>query len=335
VNKKYSKDFYAALYRRMVVIRYFDLRAVLLRQQGFIPGFIHPSEGQEATAVGACAALESSDVIVSNHRGHGHHIAKGGNPETMMAELMGKETGDCKGRGGSLHIADYELGNIGANGIVGGGIPIAVGAALSFSMRNEPRVALAFFGDGASNQGAFHEAANMASVWKLPAVFFCENNHYGEGTVQDRHMAIERISRRAEAYGIRGIHVDGNDVIAVYEAVREAAEHARSGNGPDLIEAETDRLCGAYEGDPQYYRTKEEVEGCRERDPISLFRERLIDEGVLTGKEFDELDADVKKEIDAAVDFAKKSPQPEKETMYQYVYGNDEDGRIFGSEWKK
>lgn len=324
-----SRDFALELYRRMVLVRQFDLRAVSLRQQGFIPGFIHPCEGQEATAVGACAALKTDDVILSNHRGHGHHLGKGGNPASMMAELMARETGDCKGRGGSLHIANSEVGNIGANGIVGGGIPIAVGAALSFAMRGEKRVALTFFGDGASNQGAFHEAANLAAVWNLPVVFFCENNHYGEGTAQDRHMALSRIAKRAEAYGFPGGHVDGNNVLAVYEAVRQAVDHARAGKGPTLIEAETDRFCGAYEGDPQWYRTKEEIAGCRDNDPIQRFRELLLNEEAILEDDLTALEQDVKAELDAAVSFAKESRAPEADAAFDYTYGETHNGLVF------
>lgn len=328
--KQYSKDYSLDLYRRMLLIRQFDLRAVTLRQQGFIPGFIHPCEGQEATPVGACSALNLTDVIVSNHRGHGHHLAKGGNPATMMAELMGRETGDCKGRGGSLHIANSEVGNIGANGIVGGGIPIAVGAGLSFSMRKEDRVALVFFGDGASNQGSFHEAANLASVWNLPVIFFCENNHYGEGTSQDRHMAVSRISVRAESYGIPGVHINGNDVFEVLDTVKTAVERARSGKGPTLIEAETDRLCGAYEGDPQFYRTKEDVAACRENDPIIYFKDQLLTGGIAVASELDQIESEVKQELDKAVEFAKTSRKPNPADAFDFIYVEDYGGLMFG-----
>jgi len=326
---KYSKDFLVGLYRRMVLIRQCDLRAVTLRQQGFIPGFIHPSEGEEATAVGACAALRLEDVIVSNHRGHAHHIAKGGSPRTMFAELMGRDTGDCRGRGGSLHVADFSLGNIGANGIVGGGIPIAVGAALAFQMAGEERVALAFFGDGASNQGTLHEAANLASTWRLPTIFFCENNHYGEGTAQDRHMNIRNISQRAVAYNIPGVHVDGNDVLAVYEATQAAVRRAQAGAGPTLIEAETDRFCGAYEGDPQDYRTKEQIAELRKSCPILRLRSALLEAGTCAAEEFDAIEKSVRTEVDEAVRFAKESPHPRTEDALQWVYVDTHNGKVF------
>lgn len=325
----YPKDFLIDLYRRMVLIREFDLRAVTARQQGLIPGFIHPSEGQEAVAVGVCAALNSDDVIVSNHRGHAHHIAKGGDVRTAMAELAGRETGDCHGRGGSLHVANFRIGNIGANGIVGGGIPIAVGAALAFQYGGEARVAVAFFGDGASNQGTFHEACNLASLWKLPVVFVCENNHYGEGTAQARHMAIERIANRAQAYGMPGVHVDGNDVLAVFEASKVAVERARSGLGPTLIEAETDRLCGAYEGDPQYYRSKESVEILRQKCPIARLRHALLESHISTEDEITVYHLDAKTKIDEAVDFAGKSPLPDPKQVNRWVYVDSHQGKVF------
>jgi len=326
---QYEKSFLKDLLYQMLLIRHFDLQAVFMRQQGYIPGFIHPSEGEEATAVGACTALKKSDVIVSNHRGHAHHLAKGGDPRTTMAELMGKVDGACHGHGGSLHVADYEIGNIGANGIVGGGIPIGVGAALAFYMAKEDRISLVFFGDGASNQGTFHEAANLAATWKLPVIFFCENNHYGEGTSQSRHMAIQKISQRAISYGFPGITVDGNNVIEVYEATLEAVERARKGEGPTLIEGETDRLCGAYEGDPQYYRTKEEVAKCREKDPIFRLKQALLDSGKFKESELEEIETDAKAQISAAIEFGKTNPKPKPEDALEFVYVNSHGGQVF------
>ncbi len=327
--ENYSKDFLKEIFFRMTLIRQFDLQAVYMRQQGFIPGFIHPSEGEEATAVGACKALKSDDVIVSNHRGHAHHLAKGGDPRTTMAELMAKIDGACKGRGGSLHVADYQIGNIGANGIVGGGIPIGVGAGLAFLMGKEDRVALVFFGDGASNQGTFHEAANLAGVWKLPVIFFCENNHYAEGTAKSRHMAIGRISQRAKSFGFPGVTVDGNDVIAVYEATQEAVDRARKGEGPTLIEAETDRLCGAYEGDPQYYRAKEEVKKCREVEPIRSLKQALLQANILNENEIDSIENEAKAKIEEAIEFGKSSEYPKPEDALDYVYVNTHGGKVF------
>ncbi|MGD9145697.1 MAG: thiamine pyrophosphate-dependent dehydrogenase E1 component subunit alpha, partial [Anaerolineae bacterium] len=227
--KAYPSDLLAELFRRMVLVREFELRAMEERRAGLIPGFIHSCVGQEASAIGACLALEADDIITSTHRGHGHLIGKGGDPRYMMAELAARSTGYCRGRGGSLHMADFDLGILGANGIVAGGIPIAVGAALGMAMRREQRVALSFFGDGAVNEGAFHEAANLAGLWKLPVIFFCENNLYGEGTPQSKQAPVADLAVRAEGYGFPGVIVDGQDVLAVYQAVKEAAERARAG----------------------------------------------------------------------------------------------------------
>ncbi len=230
----YPRELLAEMFRRVILVRQFELRAIQERHAGLIPGFIHPCVGQEATAVGACLALEDDDVITSTHRGHGHLIGKGGDPRYMMAELAARSTGYCRGRGGSLHIADFDLGILGANGIVAGGIPIAVGAALAFSMRQEKRVALSFFGDGAVNEGAFHEAANLAGLWKLPVIFFCENNLYGEGTPQFMQAPVADLAVRAEGYNFPGVIIDGKDVLAVYKATQAAADRARSGARPDL-----------------------------------------------------------------------------------------------------
>jgi acetoin:2,6-dichlorophenolindophenol oxidoreductase subunit alpha len=225
----YEPSLLAEMYRRMNLVREFELRAIEERRGGLIPGFIHSCVGQEATAVGANLALNPDDIITSTHRGHGHLIGKGGDPKYMMAELAARSPGYCKGRGGSLHIADFSLGILGANGIVGGGLPIAMGAALGIAMRKEKRVVLAFFGDGATNEGSFHEAANQAGVWKLPVIFFCENNLYGEGTAIQRCTPITNLAIRAAGYGFPGVIVDGNDVLAVYDAVKKAAARAREG----------------------------------------------------------------------------------------------------------
>ena len=234
MKERYASDILAEFFRRMTLVREFELRAIEERRGGLIPGFIHSCVGQEATAVGVCLALSQEDVITSTHRGHGHLIAKGGDPKYMMAELAARSPGYCKGRGGSLHIADFTLGILGANGIVGGGIPMATGAALGFQMRKEKRVAVAFFGDGATNEGTFHEAANQAGVWKLPVIFFCENNLYGEGTAMRRCTPIDDLAIRAQGYGFPGVIVDGNDVLAVYEAVKVAIERANRGEGPTI-----------------------------------------------------------------------------------------------------
>lgn len=308
------------MYVSMLRIRKFEERVVELFAQGKIPGFVHSYIGEEAVAVGACSALEPTDYITSTHRGHGHLIAKGGDLKYMMAELYGKKTGYCKGKGGSMHIADVDLGILGANGIVGAGLPIATGAALSSLMQKNRRVALCFFSDGASNRGTFHESLNMASIWKLPVVFLCENNMYGISMPQRKGMAIEDIADRASAYGIPGVVVDGNDVIAVYEAVKEAVNRARSGGGPTLIEAKTSRWRGHFEGDPQIYRTPEEIEEWRRKCPIRRFEEKLLKMGVLNEDKIKEIREMVAKEVEEAVGFAEESPYPEPEEALEDVY---------------
>lgn len=327
--RQYSQEFLASLYRRMVLVREFELRAIEERRGGLIPGFIHSCVGQEASAVGATAALREDDVITSTHRGHGHLLGKGGAPQYMMAELAARSSGYCLGRGGSLHISDFDLGILGANGIVGGGIPIAVGAALAFQMQHSSRVALAFFGDGAVNEGAFHEAANLAGLWALPVILFCENNLYGEGTPQDRQAPIADLAKRAESYGFPGVIVDGNDVLAVYATVKAAVSRARAGEGPTLVEAKTYRFRGHYEGDPQVYRKPGEMESWRQRDPVPAFRQRL-----LASRRFDEaalkvLEQGVQAELDEAVAFAAAAPYPEVGEALSGVYGETHGGLVF------
>ena len=325
----YPKEQLLSFYEGMRLIREFELRAINERRAGLIPGFIHSCVGQEATAVGACAALRPEDVITSTHRGHGHLIAKGGRPKYMMAELAARSTGYCGGKGGSLHMTDFELGILGANGIVAGGLPMASGAALAFQMRGEERVALAFFGDGAVNEGAFHEAANLAGLWKLPLIFFCENNLYGEGTPQSRQAPVADLSIRAAGYNFPGVIVDGNDVLAVYEATRTAVERARAGQGPTFIEGKTYRFRGHYEGDPMLYRTKAEMESWRQRDPLPRFRQQLIEAGIAVAEEIEEIDAGVQATLDEAVEFAAASPQPAPESALAGVYFETYDGRVF------
>jgi pyruvate dehydrogenase E1 component alpha subunit len=325
----YDPSLLLEMFRRMTLVREFELRAIEERRNGLIPGFIHPCVGQEATAVGACLALAPADVITSTHRGHGHLIGKGGDPRYMMAELAGRSTGYCLGRGGSLHIADFDLGILGANGIVAGGIPIAVGAGLAFHLRGEKRVALAFFGDGAVNQGAFHEAANMAGLWKLPVIFMCENNLYGEGTPQHKQAPIADLAARAAGYGFPGVIVDGNDVLAVYEAVRMAAERARAGLGPTFVEGKTYRQRGHYEGDPMVYRTQEEMEYWKARDPVVLFRRRLLEAGIFDEQTLDKVHQDVLRQLDEAVEFAKSAPIPKAEEALLGVYGDTHNGLVF------
>jgi pyruvate dehydrogenase E1 component alpha subunit len=325
----YPKDQLLYFYRQMVTIRQFELRAIQERQTGLIPGFIHPCIGQEATAVGACAALNQDDVIASTHRGHGHLIAKGGEPRYMMAELAARSTGYCGGKGGSLHMTDFDLGILGANGIVAGGIPMAVGAALAFQMREEKRTALAFFGDGAVNEGAFHEAANLAGLWKLPIIFFCENNLYGEGTPQSKQAPVPDVSIRAEGYAFPGVIVDGNDILAVYEAALKAADRARTGQGPTFIEAKTYRHRGHYEGDPMVYRTPEELEEWKKRDPIINFHQKLLDEKTASENDLKTITGEVKILLDEAVEFARNSPAPEPESALEGVYGETHRGKVF------
>ncbi len=326
---EYPVKLLAEMFRRMNMVREFELRAIEERHRGLIPGFIHSCVGQEATAVGACLALTKDDVITSTHRGHGHLVAKGGDPRYMMAELAARSPGYCLGRGGSLHMADFDLGILGANGIVGGGIPIAVGAALAFSMRKQPRLALAFFGDGATNEGAFHESANQAGVWKLPVIFFCENNLYGEGTAMHRCTPVTDLAVRAAGYGMPGVIVDGNDVLAVYEAVREAAERARAGDGPTFIEAKTYRWRGHYEGDPQVYRSVEEIESWKQRDPIATFRAQVLKAGVLDDGQLEEIQELVFAELDEAVAFAAAAPRPAREDALAGVYADTHNGLVF------
>ncbi len=320
------------MYRQMVLIRQFELRAIEERQRGLIPGFIHPYIGQEACAVGACAALNPDDVITSTHRGHGHLIAKGGDVRYMMAELAAREAGYCRGKGGSLHMTDFDLGILGANGIVAGGIPMAVGAALAFKMQRAGdlplRVALAFFGDGATNEGAFHEALNLAGLWRLPVIFFCENNQYGEGTPQHKQAPITQLSKRAESYAMPGLTVDGNDALAVYEAVSQAVSRARRGDGPSFIEGVTYRYRGHYEGDPQVYRTQEEVAQWEARDPIQRMRGVLRAHGI-SEDHIAALEREVSAQIEAAVSFARNAPPARVEDALAGVYGDTHDGAVF------
>lgn len=326
---QYDPEFLIELFRQIVMIREFELRAINERRQGLIPGFIHSCVGQEASATGACAALGQEDVITSTHRGHGHLLAKGGDPKYMMAELAARSTGYCLGRGGSLHIADYDLGILGANGIVGGGFPAAVGAALAFQMRKEQRVALCFFGDGAINEGTFHESANMAGLWKLPVIFLCENNLYGEGTPQHKQAPVADLAIRAESYAFPGVIVDGNDVIAVYEATKEARARALAGDGPTLIEAKTYRQRGHYEGDPQVYKPKAEREEWLKRDPIPAFRKRLVASGLMSDADLDKHETEIQSQLDEAVEFASEAPVPEVADAMKGVYGDTHEGLVF------
>lgn len=309
-----------ALLHQMMLIRAFEEAAEQLYLQGLIHGTMHLSVGQEASAVGACAALRPDDYILSTHRGHGHCIAKGARVDLMMAEFFGKETGYCRGRGGSMHMADVETGNLGANGIVAGGVPMAAGVGLSIQMQRQDRVVLVFFGDGATNEGAFHESLNLAAIWNLPVIYFCENNQYAMSMAITRASKLERLSDRACAYGIPGVTVDGNDLLAVYCATKEAVERARSGGGPTLIEAQTYRWKGHSKSDKQRYRTKEEVKAWQERDPIARLAQKMLEAALLTENDLQQLQADVDAEIAAAIEFAKASPEPDPATIFEGVY---------------
>lgn len=309
-----------ALLHQMMLIRAFEEAAEQLYLQGLIHGTMHLSVGQEASAVGACAALRPTDYILSTHRGHGHCIAKGARVDLMMAEFFGKETGYCRGRGGSMHMADVETGNLGANGIVAGGVPMAAGVGLSIQMQRQDRVVLVFFGDGATNEGAFHESLNLAAIWNLPVIYFCENNQYAMSMAITRASKVEKLSDRACAYGIPGVTVDGNDLLAVYCATKEAVERARSGGGPTLIEAQTYRWKGHSKSDKQRYRTKEEVKAWQERDPIARLAQKMLEASLLTENDLQQLQARVDEEIAAAIEFAKASPEPDPATIFEGVY---------------
>ena len=313
------------LLRTMLRIRRFEERAEELYLAGELPGFIHLSIGQEACAAGACVALRRDDYITSTHRGHGHCIAKGAPTDRMMAELFAKVTGSCKGKGGSMHIADFSVGMLGANGVVGGGANLAVGAAIAARLRKTDQIALCFFGDGAANRGPVHEACNMAAIWKLPVVFFCENNQYASTTSASYALPISDVADRAAGYGMPGLVVDGNDALAVYDAVRTWAERARAGGGPVLIEAKTYRMRGHYVGDPQLYRTVDEVEAERRRDPIARLEQRLLEAGLIGPADVERLRQEAWDEIEAAVRFGRESPLPEPAEALDDVYTNPVD----------
>ncbi|HOQ10196.1 MAG TPA: thiamine pyrophosphate-dependent dehydrogenase E1 component subunit alpha [Syntrophomonadaceae bacterium] len=317
---KLSKEQLLGFYKTMTTIRAFELKAAELFAAGKLPGFVHLYAGEEAVATGVCANLEQKDYITSTHRGHGHLIAKGGKIDLMMAELFGRSTGYCKGKGGSMHIADVDLGILGANGIVGAGQPIATGAALACKLLKNGAVVVCFFGDGASNRGTFHESLNMASIWKLPVVFVAENNMWGISNYQKNHMNVADIADRAAAYGIPGVAVDGNDVIAVYEAAAEAVKRARSGDGPSLIECKTWRHRGHFEGDPAIYKDPKEQEAWLKKDPIPRLADKIIELKYATRAELDKIEADAQAEIESAVKFAEASPLPAPEDVFTDVY---------------
>ncbi|SET07945.1 pyruvate dehydrogenase E1 component alpha subunit [Natronincola peptidivorans] len=316
-DKALLKDFY----KTMVSIRYFEETIDEMSLKGEIPGFVHLYIGEEAIATAVCQNLTHKDYIQSTHRGHGHTIAKGAQLDRMMAELFGKKTGYCKGKGGSMHIADFSVGMLGANGVVGGGYTLAVGGALAEQMKGTDNIAVVFFGDGASNRGTFHEALNMAAVWKLPVIFVCENNEWASTTPYLTQTSVKDIADRAVGYGIPGVIVDGNDVFEVYEAAKTAVERARRGEGPTLLEAKTYRIKGHFVGDPEMYRTKEEVkERFDSNDPIKRFEDKVLSSGDMTESDLEEIREEIKFEIEKAIDFAKNSPFPGVEELYTDLY---------------
>lgn len=310
------------MYETMLKIRKFETTAMNYFAEGKIPGFVHLYIGEEAVATGVCANLNNDDYITSTHRGHGHIVAKGGDLKFMMAELFGKVTGYGKGKGGSMHIADATKGILGANGIVGAGHNISVGAGLSAQYRGTKQVCVCFFGDASTNQGTFHESLNMASVWKLPVVFVCENNLYGISVSQSRHQAIKDVSDRAAAYNMPGITVDGNDVFAVSEAAKEAIKRAREGKGPTLIECKTYRQRGHFEGDPGAYKPAAEQEAWLKKDPIPRMEKFILENNIVDENELKCLQADVDKQIEAAVEFANNSSYPPLESVVEDVYSD-------------
>jgi pyruvate dehydrogenase E1 component alpha subunit len=315
-----TKDKLIEMLQKMLEIRFFEEKVFELYAQNLVPGTIHLYAGEEAVAVGVCSNLRKDDYITSTHRGHGHCLAKGADPKRVMAEILGKKTGYCKGKGGSMHIADFSIGMLGATAVVGAGIPIAAGAGLSIKLRGTDQVVACFFGEGASNQGTFHEGINMAAIWNLPVIFVCENNLYAMGTRQSKVMKIENIADRAVAYGIPGVVVDGNDVSAVYKASHEAVERARRGEGPTLIECKTYRHKGHSRVDPARYRPKEEVEAWLSKDPIKRLKEKLLQTKMLTETEIAKIEKELSAKIDEAVKFALESPYPVPEEALEDVY---------------
>ena len=315
-----TKEQKIEMLKLIIKIRRFEERTVQLYQTARIWGYLHPYIGEEAVAVGTCAAINKTDYIVSTHRGHGHSIAKGADLNRMMAELLGKATGYCKGRGGSMHIADTELGMLGANGIVGGGIPISVGAGFSCKMEGKGKVTICFFSDGASNNGVFHESLNMAAIFKLPVIYVCENNMYAISMSCTESVSCENIADRAVSYGIPGEIVDGSNPVDVFEAVQRAVKRAREGNGPTLIEAKTYRFGGHHPNDPAEYRDKKEADYYKkEKDPVINFKKKLIDEKILSENDIEVIEKGIMKEVEDSVKFAEESPEPQLDKFLEEV----------------
>jgi len=318
----YSRQLLEQLYRTLYTIRVFETQCIKLYRQGLIIGYFHPYLGEEAIAVGVCAALREDDYIVSTHRGHGHCIAKGGELKKMAAEVLGRETGYCGGRGGSMHIADVTKGNIGANGIVGGGIPIGVGAGLGISIRGSDQVVAIFFSDGASNNGVFAESLNLAAIWDLPVVFVLENNHYAVSSPIEQMSRITDLHKRAEGYGITAGAVDGNDVLAVYEKAKEAVQACRTGKGPVLIEAKTYRHGGHHVNDPGLYMPKDRLEYYKAKAPLKMGRKYLAEQGKCTEQEILAIEQQIDSLMDETIEFAKNSPEPSVEEFLEEVEQN-------------
>jgi len=309
------------IYQKMLEIRHFEDRVHQLFAKGILPGFVHLYAGEEAVAAGVCAHLNDEDTITSTHRGHGHCIAKGCDLKGMMAEIYGKSAGLCKGKGGSMHIADFDKGMLGANGIVGGGFPLACGAALTAKYKKTKNVSVCFFGDGANNQGTFHEGINLAAIWKLPVIFVAENNGYGEATPFSYASSCESIADRAAAYGIPGIRVDGKDAVAVFQAAGRAIERAKNGEGPTLIECMTYRNYGHFEGDAQRYKTNEEkAVHQEEKDAIAVFKSELLAKGLMSEEEQSRIEKEVEEAVEEAVAFSEKSAYPEETELLTDVY---------------
>ena len=315
-----EKNLSKKILKTMLTIRMFEEKVVQLFRNGELPGWLHSYIGEEAVATGVCLNLNKEDYITSTHRGHGHCIAKGAKLNNMMAELYGKETGCCKGRGGSMHIADVSVGILGANAIVGGGIPIATGAAFGCQSLNNKRVTVSFFGDGASDEGGFHESLNVASIWKLPVIYVCENNLYAETNPMEKHMNIEDIADRAKSYNMKSIIVDGMNVIDVYQGIKGIIEDVRNGKGPVLVEAKTYRYYGHYEGDPEVYRTKDEIGQWKKVDAIDRFKEEVLEKKILDKDEIETIEKDIVSEINDSIEFAKKSPDPKTDEALKYIF---------------
>lgn len=315
-----AKETLLEMYKRMNQARSFEEKVAYFFARGMVHGTTHLSIGQEASGVASCMSLEEEDLVALTHRGHSQIIGKGIDLNRMMSELLGKATGYCKGKGGSMHIADIENGNLGANGVVGGGYSLATGAALTQQYRKTGNIVLCFSGDGATNEGSFHESLNLASIWKLPVIFYCENNMYGMSMSMKRHMNIENIADRAASYGIPGYIIDGNNPIEVFTTMKEAADYVREGKGPVLVESKTYRWLGHSKSDANVYRTKEEIEEWKKHCPIIYLKNYLLENGLATEKELDELEVRAKEDIEKAVEYANNSDNPSLETLLEDVY---------------